>query len=166
MYPFMRKDVYPFMRAKLPGVTGFCGNHQIRRCSGLRSRGRGRLGVREPGPRFAPYGASSSPTHLLAAVPDAERHAGRKTQVPEVHEVGLEPKRHALGEMDVNPAARLKGESLFDISSRNVRRYVRRELLVYPENHRARQNLNERRDSPAGPGIPDAGPGIHACSRA
>ena len=64
---------------------------------------------------------------------------------------------HALGEMDVNPAARLKGESLFDISSRNVRRYVRRELLVYPENHRARQNLNERRDSPAGPGIPDAG---------
>ena len=35
--------------------------------------------------------------------------------------------------MDVNPAARLKGESLFDISSRNVRRYV---LLVYQENHR------------------------------
>ena len=114
-------------------------NHRIlwkspdRRCSGLRSRERGRLGVREPGQRFAPYGASSSPTHLLAAVPDAERHAGRKTQVPEVHEVGLEPKRHALGEMDVNPAARLKGESLFDISSRNVRRYV---LLVYQENHR------------------------------
>ena len=92
-----------------------------------------------------------------AAVPDAERHASRKTPVPQVHEVGLEPKRHALGEMEVNPAARLKGESLFDINSRNVRRYVRGELLVYPEDHRARQKLHERRDAPTGPGIPDAG---------